>query len=231
MGTSDIQRIKDAHLTLINEKFDELDILVHDYLVFTRNRGGTLGFCVGGIAEKLRMCRMSLNDMCGKLAYHRHCPKTGTIQGRPVNDGVLHSIVCTNVWHNTNSDTLELHWAGQYRGNWTVDRYSLPRTTLRWRHHILEVEAHAERIGDKASTEVAILHDGVRYLHTVSDPEDMSASEKGDALPVLFTKTHMLRIRAFIHGMTLTDVPLTASESGTTDAFRVVREIDRWNDT
>lgn len=229
MATSEMEKSKEGHLKRINEKFDELDILVHDYLEFARNRGGTFGFCVGGIGEKLRQCRMGLNDMCGKLPYYRHCPKTGTIQGNPVKDGVIHSIICTNVWHVTNGDTLEMHWSEKHHHRWTVDRYSLPVTTLRWRHHILEVDAHAERIGDKAGTRVTILHDGIRYRHTVSDPTDLSASEEGDVLPVLFTRTHMLRIRAFIHGLTLTDVPLTAFETGTTDAFQVIMEKDTRN--
>jgi hypothetical protein len=52
---------------LINQKFDELDELMIDYLTVIKNRGGTLGFCVGCIHEKLKYYRGRLNNMCGKF--------------------------------------------------------------------------------------------------------------------------------------------------------------------
>lgn len=52
---------------LINQKFDELDELMIDYLTVIKNRGGTLGFCVGSIHEKLKYYRGRLNNMCGKF--------------------------------------------------------------------------------------------------------------------------------------------------------------------
>ena len=52
---------------LINQKFDELDELMIDYLTVIKNRGGTLGFCVGCIHEKLKYYRVYLNSMCGKF--------------------------------------------------------------------------------------------------------------------------------------------------------------------
>ncbi len=52
---------------LINQKFDELDELMIDYLTVIKNRGGTLGFCVGCIHEKLKYYRAYLNSMCGKF--------------------------------------------------------------------------------------------------------------------------------------------------------------------
>lgn len=52
---------------LINQKFDELDELMIDYLTVIKNRGGTLGFCVGCIHEKIKYYRAYLNSMCGKF--------------------------------------------------------------------------------------------------------------------------------------------------------------------
>ncbi len=63
---------KNEHLYEINEKFDELEILVYDYLQYTRNRGGTLGFCIGGLLQKIKDTRVAINSMCGKLPPYIH---------------------------------------------------------------------------------------------------------------------------------------------------------------
>jgi hypothetical protein len=60
-------RTKNEILTELNVQFDVLERLVQEYLDFTRNRGGTLGFCIGSQLEKLREARGRINDMCGKL--------------------------------------------------------------------------------------------------------------------------------------------------------------------
>jgi dienelactone hydrolase len=61
------QKEQNEHLRDINQKFEELDALVYDYLRYTRSRGGTLGFCIGGLLQKLRDTRAAINSMCGKL--------------------------------------------------------------------------------------------------------------------------------------------------------------------
>lgn len=58
---------KAEHLMAINQKFEELDMVVNDYLIFTRNRGGTLGFCVGSHLQIIRKTKEGLNNMCGKF--------------------------------------------------------------------------------------------------------------------------------------------------------------------
>jgi hypothetical protein len=67
---------KNEHLYEINEKFDELEILVYDYLQYTRNRGGTLGFCIGGLLQKIKDTREAINSMCGKLPPFIHQKNT-----------------------------------------------------------------------------------------------------------------------------------------------------------
>lgn len=67
MSESVSQKDKNEHLRDINLKFEELDALVYNYLQYTRSRGGTLGFCIGGLLQKLRVTRAAINSMCGKL--------------------------------------------------------------------------------------------------------------------------------------------------------------------
>ena len=59
---------QNEHLRDINQKFEELDALVYDYLQYIRSRRGTLGFCIGGLLENVRKTRASINSMCGKLS-------------------------------------------------------------------------------------------------------------------------------------------------------------------
>jgi hypothetical protein len=71
----DFNTLKVDLLNRINEKFDELDILLYEYLVLIRNRGGTLGFCVGSIKSKINKERQSINTMCGKLSEFKYKKK------------------------------------------------------------------------------------------------------------------------------------------------------------
>jgi hypothetical protein len=227
MNLSDHEKSKVEHLDLINEKFDELDLLVHEYLQYIRTRGGTLGFCVGSIGEKLRHCRMSLNDMCGKLPYYRYCPKTGMLSGKEVNTSVIHRITCYNTWHLTASDSVTLHWANEYSWKWSVNRYSSPKLFIRWRHHVLQIEAKAERTDNHEWASIDFIHEGEYYRNLVSRGHGKETEYGGDALPVLYSETHKLLIKPFVYGLILTDIPLKETDRGTTDAFQFILTTDQ----
>lgn len=61
-------KTSNEHLNLINQKFDELDELITNYLNYVRKNGGTTGFCIGSLREKIRYCRKRINNMCGKFS-------------------------------------------------------------------------------------------------------------------------------------------------------------------
>ncbi len=67
MNTENNRKTTKEHLVLINQTFDELAILIIDYLNEVRRMGGTLGFCVGSIHSKIKYYRERLNNMCGKF--------------------------------------------------------------------------------------------------------------------------------------------------------------------
>jgi hypothetical protein len=67
MNTENNRKTTKEHLVLINQKFDELDILIIDYLNEVRRMGGTVGFCVGSIHTNFKYNRERLNNMCGKF--------------------------------------------------------------------------------------------------------------------------------------------------------------------
>lgn len=68
MNTEYNRKSRREHLVLINQKFDELDYLILDYLNEVKRMGGTLGFCVGSIHTNIKYYRERLNNMCGKLS-------------------------------------------------------------------------------------------------------------------------------------------------------------------
>lgn len=68
MSTKINSKKSNEHLMLINQKFDELDELITNYLNDVRNDGGTKGFCIGSLREKIRYCRERINNMCGKFS-------------------------------------------------------------------------------------------------------------------------------------------------------------------
>lgn len=51
----------------MNQQFEVLENLLQEYLEVTKNRGGTLGFCIGAHLERIRASRKGINTMCGKL--------------------------------------------------------------------------------------------------------------------------------------------------------------------
>jgi hypothetical protein len=71
MCTNKNSKTGNQHLNLINQKFDELDELIINYLNDLRKNGGTTGFCIGSLREKIRYCRKRLNNMCGKFSDHQ----------------------------------------------------------------------------------------------------------------------------------------------------------------
>ena len=67
MNTENNRKTRKEHLALINQKFNELDCLIIDYLNEVRKMGGTLGFCIGSIHTNIKYSRVRLNNMCGKF--------------------------------------------------------------------------------------------------------------------------------------------------------------------
>jgi len=72
MNNKGIQKDKTELLYKINEKFDELEILVYEYLQYSKNQGGTLGFCIGESLQIIKDTRIAINSMCGKLPPYIH---------------------------------------------------------------------------------------------------------------------------------------------------------------
>lgn len=70
MCTNKNSKTRNEHLNLINQKFDELDELITNYLNDVRKNGGTTGFCIGSLREKIRYYRVRINNMCGKFSNH-----------------------------------------------------------------------------------------------------------------------------------------------------------------
>ena len=68
MCTNKNSKTRNEHLNLINQKFDELDELITNYLNDLRKNGGTAGFCIGSLREKIRYYRGRINNMCGKFS-------------------------------------------------------------------------------------------------------------------------------------------------------------------
>ena len=66
------QKDNKEHLSAINHKFDELEMLIYEYLQHSKNQGGTLGFCIGGSLQKIKDTRIAINSMCGKLPPYIH---------------------------------------------------------------------------------------------------------------------------------------------------------------
>lgn len=72
MNNKGTQKNKTEHLYKINEKFDELEMLVYEYLQYSKIQGGTLGFCIGESLQKIKDTRIAINSMCGKLPPYIH---------------------------------------------------------------------------------------------------------------------------------------------------------------
>jgi len=70
MSTERIFKKPNEHLKQINQKFDELDELITNYLKDIRKNGGTTGFCIGSLREKIRFYRGRFNNMCGKFSNY-----------------------------------------------------------------------------------------------------------------------------------------------------------------
>ena len=71
MSSERNSKTSNEHLNLVNQKFEELDELITNYLNDVRRNGGTTGFCIGSLREKIRYCRGSINNMCGKFSDHQ----------------------------------------------------------------------------------------------------------------------------------------------------------------
>lgn len=71
MSKEKFLKTRNEHLQIINQKFDELDSLLDDYLQDVRKMGGTMGFCIGGIKVKIHFYRERINDLCNKLPLNK----------------------------------------------------------------------------------------------------------------------------------------------------------------
>lgn len=83
MSVENNSKKREEHLNLINQKFDELDELITDYLNDVRKHGGTFGFCIGGLRGKIRYCRERINNMCGR--FSDYIPKIKTFDNTSQN--------------------------------------------------------------------------------------------------------------------------------------------------
>lgn len=216
-------KIKEQHLRLINAKFDELDILVHDYLQFTKNRGGTLGFCVGSLAEKLRYCRMRLNNMCGKFSPYKFCPEGSMTPTLSVESNVNEprKDKCINVWHIIDLNSIGINWVKGNIPEWQERIYLLNRQYVVWRDKYFEIEADVEKNTYGATVTIRVFYEGKRHRYQFTKFKYMAGSS-GDPLPVITSEGYRIHIRPFITGLSLSDIGPSDDKKGTNKAFTIM---------
>jgi hypothetical protein len=116
MSTERNSKTSNEHLNLINQKFDELDELITNYLNDVRKNGGTTGFCIGSLREKIRYCRGSINNMCGK--FSDYIPKLNSKSLD--NTNCNHRIYSNKYWESNLFDYLTQKHSDKIKYNPTL---------------------------------------------------------------------------------------------------------------
>ncbi len=130
MSTEKKSKTSNEHLDLINQKFDELDELFTSYLNHVRNSGGTRGFFIGSLREKIRYCREKINNMCGRVADH-------IPQLKKLNNTSQHAKLNPNTyWESNLKDYIILNHPNQLHYNPTLLEVTKDNISFGMKKHI-----------------------------------------------------------------------------------------------